>query len=72
LLEIDLFEDPEGEIFHSMKVPGGLKRLVRLDTLPQRERAAGPDRGKIGRRRPIARRSPRTETTSSPAALATI
>jgi hypothetical protein len=55
-----------------MKVPGGLKRLVRLDTLPQRERAAGPDRGKIGRRRPIARRSPRTETTSSPAALATI
>src|SRR3984885_12350564 len=50
LLEIDLFEDPEGETFGPMKVPGGLKRPVRLDALPQRERAAGPDRGQIGRR----------------------
>src|SRR5580704_18797850 len=50
LLEIDLFEDLEGEAFGPMNVPGGLKRPVRLDALPQRERAAGPDRGKIGRR----------------------
>jgi hypothetical protein len=50
LLEIDLFEDLEGETFRPMSVPGGLKRLVRLDALPQRERAAGPDRGQIGRR----------------------
>src|SRR5580692_2170178 len=50
LLEIDLFDDPEGETVGPMKVPGGLKRPVRLDALPQRERAAGPDRGKIGRR----------------------
>src|ERR1700677_1173453 len=50
LLQIDLFEDPEGETFGPMKVPGGLKRLVRLDVLPQGEGAAGPDRGKVGRR----------------------
>src|ERR1700742_424247 len=47
--EIDLFEDPEGETFGPMNVPGGLKRLVHLNALPERERAAGPDRGKIGR-----------------------
>ncbi len=28
LIEIDLFEDPEGETFRSMNVPGGLKRVV--------------------------------------------
>src|SRR5580692_4497858 len=50
LLQIDLFDDPEGETVGALKVPGGLKRFVRLDALPQRERAAGPDRGKIGRR----------------------
>src|SRR6185437_9794618 len=50
LLEIDLFQDPEGETFCAVRVPGGLKRPVRLDALAQRERAAGPDRGKIGRR----------------------
>jgi hypothetical protein len=49
-IEIDLFEDPEGEIFGPMKVPGGLKRPVGLDALPQGERAAGPDCRKIGRR----------------------
>ena len=50
LLEIDLFEDLEGETFGAVNVPGGLKRLVRLDALPQREPAAGSDCGKIGRR----------------------
>src|ERR1700722_8612909 len=34
LLEIDLFEDLEGETFRPMGVPGGLKRLVPLDALP--------------------------------------
>src|ERR1700728_1561081 len=61
LLEIDLFEDPEGETFGPMKVPSGLKRAVRLDALPERERAAGPDRGKIGRRADpllVGRRAP--------------
>ena len=32
-IEVDLLEDPEGEAFCAMKVPGGLKRLVRLDAL---------------------------------------
>jgi hypothetical protein len=50
LLEIDFFEDFEGETLGAVSIPGGLKRFVRLDALPQRERAAGPDRGKIGRR----------------------
>jgi hypothetical protein len=49
LLEVYLFQDLEGETLGAVNVPGGLKRLVRLDALPQRERAAGPDRGKIGR-----------------------
>jgi hypothetical protein len=49
-IEIDLFEDLEGETFGPVNVSGGLKRPVGLDALPQRERAAGPDRGKIGRR----------------------
>src|SRR6185437_1043391 len=50
LLEIDLFQDPEGDTFGAVGVPGGLKRPVRLGALPERERAAGPDRRKIGRR----------------------
>jgi hypothetical protein len=33
-IELDLFEAPEGEAFGPMNVPGGLKRLVRLDALP--------------------------------------
>src|SRR5579871_2973309 len=50
LLEIELVEDPEGESFGPVRVPGGLERPIRLDALPERERAAGPDRGKVGRR----------------------
>src|ERR1700722_4890225 len=50
LLEIDLLENLEGETLRPVRIPRGLKRLVRLNALPQRERAAGPDRGKIGRR----------------------
>jgi hypothetical protein len=48
-IEIDLFENLEGETVGAVEVPGGLKRLVRFDALPEREQAAGPDRGQIGR-----------------------